>query len=187
MGVPQQFLTRLRTALTDRFPSATGWVGGQGIANTAALKADASLRRGGLLRSGERFELGDHRCTVGSATIIAEYESEGVALHHLLKYWPHLRGEMSTRPHSAIILCHFSSWSSYGSYRDLWNWLASLMKEDRSLLVKFTARQFDHWGADLASGEQSIAECLDWIESEALQVATASPRDAADPASSGSG
>jgi hypothetical protein len=55
------------------------------------------------------------------------------------------------------VVCHFSSWSSYGSYRDLWNWLASRMKEDRSLLVKFTARQFDHWGADLALGEQSIA------------------------------
>jgi hypothetical protein len=174
MGVPQQqFLTRLRTALTTRFPSATGWAGGQGIANTAALKGDASLRRGGVLRYGERFELGDLRCTAGSATIVVEYESEGVALHNLLKYWPYLRGELSARPRSAIILCHFSSWHSYGSYRDLWNWLASRMQDDRSLLVKFTARQFDHWGTDLASAEKSIAACMDWIESEALQAATA--------------
>jgi hypothetical protein len=127
------------------------------------------LRRDGQFRAGERFELGDLRCTVGNIMVVAEYESGAVTLHNLLKYWPYLRGEMTSRPPCAILLCHFSSWSSYGSYRDLWNWLALRMCADSSLLVKFTARQFDHWDDDLAAADKSILGCLNWLDSEAMR------------------
>jgi len=167
MGEKQtQFVARVRTALKSRFPHAADWAGGQGAANTVALPRKASLRRPGPSRSGERFERADVRCNVGNSTIVVEYDSGGIATHNLVKYWPYLRGEMSSSPSSAIILCHFSSWVTYGSYRDLWDWLAGQMMRDPTLKVRFAARQFDHWDADLVKGDQSIAECLDWVESE---------------------
>ena len=165
MGSPQQaFLSRFRAALAVRFPDATDWGGGQVIVNGAALKPQVSLRRGGTLRAGERFELGDLRCSVGRVAIVIEYESCGVAVHNLLKYWPYLRGELSACPSSPVVLCHFSDWSSYGSYRDLWEWLASRIAADPTRQVRFVARQFDHWGSDLEAGERSIVAALDWLE-----------------------
>jgi hypothetical protein len=169
VGVPQQkFLSRMQAALADGFPAATEWTGGQIIANCAAIKPDESLRRGGYVRRGERFELGDLRCLIGTTAIIVEYESGAIALHNLVKYWPYLRGVLSSRPQFDVVLCHFSSWSSYGSYRDLWNWQARQMSDDGALLVKFTARQFDHGDADLAAADKSISKCLEWIKVEAL-------------------
>lgn len=172
MGMPQQeFLARLRAALTAGFSAASDWSGGQIASNCASLAPVTSLRRNGPIRSGERFELGDLRCRIGSVDVVVEYESEGVALHNLLKYWPYLRGEMSSRPSSPILLCHFSNWSSYGSYRDLWEWTAARMTADPALLVKFAARQFDHWGAELDESEASMAGCVEWLKSEAFCTA----------------
>ena len=168
MGEKQtQFVARARTALKSRFPNAVDWAGGQGTANTVALQRRASLRRLGPSRPGERFERADVRCNVGNSTIVVEYDSGGIATHNLVKYWAYLRGEMSSSPSSAIILCLFWSWVTYGSYRDLWDWVANHMM-DPTLKVRFAARQFDHWDADIVKGDQSIAECLDWVESEVM-------------------
>src|SRR6266853_1513902 len=152
MGKRQsELLLRFQAALSSRFANATEWEGGQGRRNTAAfLEPIASHRRPGQkVHWLERLELGDRSCTVGSTRIILEYESGGVNLTNLLKYWPYLRGELSKVPSSAIALCHFSGWlRNYPMYRDLRAWLYERMATDPDLRVGFVARQFDHWGQD---------------------------------------
>ena len=167
MGSRQkEFLERFRGALAERFPSVVEWGGGQVASNTGSIDAHVSLRRSGVVRPGERFELGDLRCVISETAVVVEYESGPVALHNLLKYWPYLRGEMSSLPVSSMVLCHFSDWVSYGSYRDLWEWTVREMKDDPDLKVRFAARQFDHWGSDLDAAARSIADCLTWLENE---------------------
>jgi len=151
-------------AFTDRFGARVAWAGGQGEANTAALRRDSTLRRIGPIRPGENFEIGDLRCDLDAFTLVVEYESGAIAVHNLLKYWPYLRGDLSRRPSREILLCHFSDWVSYGSHRDLWQWLLRQMQTDPTLLVPLRARQFDHWGADFERCGRSITDALDWIE-----------------------
>lgn len=164
MGIRQSdFLERFKRAFEDRFPEEVAWSGGQGAANTAGLVPDPQLRRKGKLRSRERFELGDLRCDFRNTTVIVEFDSEPVAVHNLVKYWPYIRGELDSVPTSPIVLCHFSNWSSYGSYRDLWKWLIARIGEDRTRKVEFQGRQFDHGGSDRGKEAGSVSEALAWL------------------------
>ena len=174
MGTHQQeFLERFKVVFSARFPEKTAWSGGQVLANTSGLEPDLLLRRDGVPRRGERFELGDLRCDIGNSTVIVEYESDAMAVHNLLKYWPYTRGELATTPVNSIILCHFSNWSSYGSYRDLWEWLLKRIAEDSSHKVEFMARQFDHGGTDSERAGRSLSQAIDWITEKMNEVQTA--------------
>jgi hypothetical protein len=46
------------------------------------------------------------------------------------------------------------------------------MREGPRLLVRFAARQFNHWNAELAAADKSIANGHEWLESEVLQLTT---------------
>ena len=157
------FLSGFREAFQARLRGEVLWGGGQTATNTAGLQPDLLLRRDGRRRTGERFELGDLRCDISVSTVVVEYESGAMAVHNLLKYWPYLRGELGAVPTRPILLCHFSDWSSYGSYRDLWQWLLNRMKEDSYRRVEFHARQFDHGGTDVERANRSLSEALDWL------------------------
>lgn len=85
-------------------------------------------------------------------------------VRNLIKYWPYLRGELTRKPTMPVLLCHFSNWLSYGSYRDLWEWLYQRMKSDPALIVPIEAKQFDHWQSDLEPATLSVTEALEWIQ-----------------------
>lgn len=80
--------------------------------------------------------------------IVVEYESEAMVVQNLIKYWPYLRGELSCTPSEPTILLHFSDWKSWGSFRDLWDWIRQRMIEDTDCKVPFAAEQFDHGGVE---------------------------------------
>jgi hypothetical protein len=163
MGKPQDdFVTAFKEAFLQKFDASAIWTGGQVIENFAYLPRMASLRRGGKSRQDERFELGDLRTNFFGRTIIVEYDSGGVDIQNLLKYWPYVRGELNLRPEFPLVLCHFSNWKSYGSYRDLWNWLLSRIQADSELIVEINGCQFDHRG-DKGLQDSAIQEALDWL------------------------
>ena len=72
----------------------------------------------------QHFERADVRCNVGNSTIIVEYESDGIATHNLVKYWPFLREGSQAAPRLRFCFATSRDWVTYGSYRDLWDWLA---------------------------------------------------------------
>ncbi len=125
MGRPQDSFRRtFKAEFAKRFDIQPDWRESQNKENKAAfLHRYVKYRRNGLIRPNEGFELGDLRCDYRGRTIIVEYDSFGLEIHNLLKYWPYFLGELSARPSLPVILCHFSSWHSYGSRRDLWPWL----------------------------------------------------------------
>ena len=71
-----------------------------------------------------------------------------------------------------MVLCHFSSWGSYGSYRDLWQWLYTRMIEDRSLLVPLAAMQFDHGGNNQEIADVHLERCMSWLKDQTAAVAS---------------
>jgi hypothetical protein len=148
MGRPQDVFRRsFKVEFAKRFGLEPVWHESQDKDNKASmLKKQAIYRREGLIRPNEGFELGDLRCDYRGRTIIVEYDSEGLEVHNLLKYWPYLLGELSERPSQPLILCHFSSWHSYGSRRDLWRWLLDRMQKDIDprMQVQLVADQFDN-------------------------------------------
>lgn len=172
----RRFLELFRAEFGQRFGARTSWHTGQVAANTAGLTPQTALRRGGLSRAGEVFEIGDLRCDLPSQTVIVEYESDAIAIHNLLKYWPYLRGELNVQPAQPLMLCHFSNWASYGSHRDLWEWLCSRMTDDMALTVPFQAKQFDHWKDDIDRRRASISAALDWIGSATFHAERAADR-----------
>lgn len=164
MAVPQAtFLQEFRTSFSIRFGQDTGWSGGQSRANTAGFVEGSGGRRPVGLRRGERFELGDAVTKYGRWTIVVEFESKQLSMSNLLKYWPYIRGELSSRPNNPIILCHFSDWWSYATYRDLWEWTLSRMRADSEKLVDIQGRQFDHWDTDIAKRSASLANAMEWL------------------------
>ncbi len=164
MGTVQgAFVTEFREALVRRFGAHIQCGGGQGKANCGQLPPNPELRRLGRSRANETFELGDLRADLAGQTVIMEFESEWVAVHNLVKYWPFVRGELNTKPILPITLCHFSSWSSYGSYRDLWKWIEARMANDPLLVMGFRGRQFDHGGEDQQLRANSIAQAMSWL------------------------
>lgn len=165
MGHAQsEFLLRFKTSFTQRFSQPISWVGGQVAGNVAQLPSVSILRRDGVLHRMEQFEIGDLRADFGNRTLIIEYEQTQLALSNLLKYWPYIRGELSLRPQHPIVLCHFSNWWSYGSYRDLWNWVMLRMQTDAERIVDIYGHQFDHGGPDIGLRDKSVHAALDWIE-----------------------
>ena len=157
------FLTVFTEAFGRHFSGDISWTGGQRKTNIGQLQPDRQLRRGGKLQSNEAFELGDLRVDLGGHTIIIEFESDWVAVHNLVKYWPLIRGELTTKPVLPIVLCHFSNWASYGSYRDLWRWMEGRMATDPQRLVDFCGRQFDHGDQDHELRDQSITQAISWL------------------------
>lgn len=166
MGKSQDdFLAMFQRAFRERTGRAVLWTGGQAIPNTAGLPLDTSLRRGGQVRNGERFELGDITASVGIWRVVVEFESKEVPLSNLLKYWPYIRGELSTQPIAPLLICHFSDWWSYASRRDLWKWTLTQMKVDARRVVDVEGKQFDHWGGDVPRRAQAVDEAISWVES----------------------
>ncbi len=162
------FLNRFRSEFCRRF-GPVKWGGGQVLANCGRLSPNRNLRREGKLCTTERFELGDARCDLAGHAIIVEFDSDKIVVSNLLKYWPYLRGELcdvlSRRivPDLPILLCHFSNWYSYGSYRDLWQWLLERIQQDCGCRVRLAARQFDFHESDPTVTEQSVCQALDWL------------------------
>jgi len=157
------FVTAFKEAFSQKFDSSVIWTSGQVRGNLAYLPPVLDLRRGGKSRSGEQFELGDLRVDFSGCTIIIEYDSGGVGIQNLLKYWPYLRGELNIQPKLPLVLCHFSSWASWGSYRDLWAWLLSRIQADAGLIVEINGRQFDNGEGDLPWQNDAIQKALDWL------------------------
>ncbi len=157
------FLLAFQEVFIQKFDQNISWLGGQKIGNYACLIHDIELRRNGKVRAGERFELGDLRGDINGTMLIIEYDSSGVSLSNLTKFWPFLRGELSVQPSAPLILCHFSDWSSYGSHRDLWEWQLSRIKADADLLMPIYARQFDHGRDDLLLRALSLEMAINWV------------------------
>jgi len=165
MGQPQsQFLVQFKTAFAQRFSQQVDWVGEQAAGNVAQLPGVVALRRGGILHRLEKFEIGDLRADFSDRTLVIEYEQKQLTLSNLLKYWPYVRGELNVKPERPIILCHFSNWWSYGTYRDLWNWVMLRMQTDPERLVDIQGHQFDHGGPDITLRDAGVRAALDWIE-----------------------
>ncbi len=174
MGDKQNaFLDEFRIAFHDRFGTDFSWDGGQAFHNTASLRTHKAGRRAIGVRKSERFELGDLTSVFRGHKIIIEFESNQVPISNLLKYWPYLRGELSTGPQNPVILCHFSDWWSYAVNRDLWEWTLSRMQADPDSLVGITGRQFDHGGKDVPVRRASIEAALHWLESRLTSPSTA--------------
>lgn len=176
MGKSQaEFLSTFKEAFKERFGTALDWRGGQSAGNVARLPGVTSLRRGGVLRQGERFELGDLRADFGGRTIVVEYDQTVVSLSNLVKYWPYARGELSVRPACPLMLCHFSKWWSYGSHRDLWDWMMARMCSDRGNIIEIAGRQFDHGGADENLRARGIRDALEWVADACAGGVNAAP------------
>lgn len=166
MGLTQSsFLSEFKQSLNDALSHELQWSGGQAAANCAAFIFPYQCRREVGARASERFELGDATASHLGWKIIVEFESKELPLSNLLKYWPYLRGELSTKPEQPVLVCHFSDWWSYATRRDLWEWTLSRMKGDADRLVEIEGRQFDHGGDDRLLRASSIAAAIKWIES----------------------
>jgi hypothetical protein len=158
-----QFLNDFKRVFKRRSGLDVNWTGGQVLSNTAGLASNPTLRRPDLVRQNERFELGDLGAKLGDWQVVVEFESGAVTLSNLLKYWPYVRGELSTRPSCPLLVCHFSNWWSYATRRDLWQWTLEQMKNDRKKLVDIEGQQFDHWHDDERRRRDSIAKSVDWV------------------------
>ncbi|NYT72224.1 hypothetical protein HZU72_07255 [Halomonas sp. QX-2] len=156
-----EFLANFDADLLVR-PSWTG--GGQGKSNTARLETHSAGRRGNIYHSSERFELGDLTANIKGHKVVIEFESKQIPIQNLLKYWPYLRGELSTKPTAPVIICHFSDWWSYGINRDLWEWTLSQMQQDRTCIVPIQGKQFDHGGSNTQVRQQSIRQAAQWVK-----------------------
>ncbi len=164
MGAIQStFLLEFGEAFCRSFGEECAWTGGQVITNTASLLTHQAGRRGGHYNKAERFELGDLTAVFRGHKIIIEFESKQVPISNLLKYWPYLRGELSTKPHMPVLLCHFSNWWSYGIYRDLWQWTIGEMQQDAKCLYPIDGCQFDHGGSNDMLRKQSITDAISWV------------------------
>jgi hypothetical protein len=157
------FLSLFKDAFASRFGNSVHWNGGQGAGNVAQLPGIAELRRGGVLHRMEQFEIGDLRGDFNGRTLVIEYEQKQLSLSNLVKYWPYVRGELNVKPECPIVLCHFSNWWSYGTYRDLWNWVMLRMETDTERIVDIHGHQFDHGGPDAWLRESGVCAALDWI------------------------
>jgi hypothetical protein len=166
MAVTQTvFLEAFKAAFAARFgQEQLVWGGGQGAGNIGALPGRAELRRAGKLMAREAFELGDLRIAFRGADLLVEFDQGAVDLRNVLKYWPFIRGELTATPTRPVMLCHFSRWHSYGSFRDLWHWTVNRMQQDERVIVPFIAQHFDHWIEDPAARAASIEAALDWVD-----------------------
>ena len=179
MASPQSsFLKEFTAAYEAHFGHGVAWKGGQAKENTAGFLAPLGGRRSVGQRAGEGFELGDTTTMRGQWTVVIEFESNEVPLSNLLKYWPYLRGELTSSPTRPIALCHFSDWWSYATRRDLWEWTLLRMQADPARRVNIQGRQFDHGGTstsrlvDNALRDAAISEAIRWIENVTAYNAT---------------
>lgn len=157
------FLEEFKCAFNLRLQENITTRGGQGLKNTSRLNHELTLRRNGICKRAERFELGDMRFEFHGYSVIIEYECDGIAVHNLLKYWPYIKGDLSEQPSHPILLCHFSNWESWGSHRDLWNWLMLKMQNDQTGRVLFIGKQFDHGRTNKSIRSIGIQQAIDWI------------------------
>jgi hypothetical protein len=163
----QPFLDTFRERFSNRFGIDSKWQGGQNHENVARfIEPIANLRHGGLPKPGEAFELGDLNTTINGRLLIVEFDSAGVAIQNLVKFWPYLRGYLNRSTQNPIVLCHFSNWGSWGSYRDLWEWMLKEIQHDLNCAYPLSARQFDHGGINTVLRDQSIAQSLEWLDVE---------------------
>ncbi|MFN4014218.1 MAG: hypothetical protein ACK4JB_02700 [Reyranella sp.] len=169
-GPQSSFLEEFKAAYSAHFGHDAIWKGGQAKENTAGFSTPLGGRRSIGHRAGEGFELGDVATTRGRWTVIIEFESNEIPLSNLQKYWPYIRGELTSSPARPIALCHFSDWWSYATRRDLWEWTLSRMQADPARLVDFEGRQFDHGGTgisrppDKTQRDAALFNAIRWIE-----------------------
>ena len=159
------FIAEFKKSFAARFDIEPLWGGGQTLDNCARLRERPSLRRNGIYKKSERFELGDLIATINGHKLIVEYDGSGVALHNLVKFWPYINNQMDQEPECPIIMCHFSDWGSYGAYRDLWAWMNDKMQQYPKSQM-FKAQQFDHGKHDDTIRNKSIKDALDWLSEE---------------------
>ena len=172
MGKTQtEFLDNFRSEFATRFGENVYWRGGQSSSNTARLLSHEAQRREVGRKLSESFELGDITTNFKGWKIVIEFEAGSLPLSNLMKYWPYIRGEMSSCPDQPVLLCHFSDYQSYATRRDLWEWTVSRMKLDTQRLVAFEASQYDHWGQDEERRTITLRNSLRWIEQVISQTA----------------
>lgn len=177
MGTKQtDFLVEFKGAFAAHFGESVTWSGGQAHENTASLRTHTSGRRSVGVQRAERFELGDITSRFRGWKLIVEFESGALPLSNLLKYWPYLRGELSTVPECPVLICHFSDWWSYATRRDLWEWTLGRMQADRERLFDIQGQQFDHGGEDRALRIRSIQAAVQWID--AIRHSNSTPHTA---------
>ena len=164
MGTKQTtFLSECRSTFDRAFLEPHTWTGGQVTGNKADFCALPAYRRGGVCRTNEGIELGDLRTSLNGWTVVVEYESEAMVVQNLIKYWPYLRGELSSTPAEPIVIVHFSDWKSWGSFRDLWIWTRDRMIEDKTRKVSFVAEQFDHGGVAQDVLQKNIGAAVSFV------------------------
>jgi hypothetical protein len=157
MGAKQaEFVKKFRERFQRRFGCHPEWGGGQGLDNKAGFAQLREYRRDGLLRKNEGIELGDTNTTFRGVTVIVEYDSDGLDIQNLLKYWPYLCGKLTSSPPRKVVLCHFSSWRSYGSRRDEWTWLRDKMAADPDRVMDLVGEQFDNGGLEEGGLDETI-------------------------------
>ncbi len=142
------------------------WTGGQIKSNVAGLDPILRVRRNGEAKKGESFELADLKTTYRKKLVIIEYDVKKLPLSNLLKYWPYIIGDLDKSPNQDIIICQFSDWYSYASYRDLWEWTLKKMKVDPERKVNIVGMQFDHGGDDKKVCSLAINSSIDWIKDQ---------------------
>lgn len=155
----------------EHFGAGVSWNGGEELETSTAWLAQASARRLLGIRPTERFEGVDLSTGFRGWTLVVEFESQQNPFAHIGKFWPYLRGELSAAAENPLLLCHFSDWSSYPVYRDLWEWRLSPMPDDPERRVTIQGQQFDHGGEDRALRAHNIQAALQWID--ALTIPTA--------------
>jgi hypothetical protein len=160
--VQEKFLDEFAKVFCKKAPNVA-WNGGQIKNNMARFSKYLAERRENTHEKSERFELGDLTTDFKGHKIVIEFDSSGVAISNLLKYWPYLRGELSVEPKLPIVICHFSNWSSYGAYRDLWQWTLHQIQQDAQCRHQISGRLFDHWGNDHLLRSHSIAQAVGWV------------------------
>lgn len=178
MGRSQSaFVEMFRKSVCEALGENLSVTGSQIATNCLTLPAAELVRREGIPKRVERFELGDIRIEFDHLTAIVEYESDAIAIHNLVKYWPFIRGETTPSAGKPLLICHFSNWHSYGSHRDLWEWLGRCMRCDPQRKVDLFARQFDHGGQDADLRAKGIGQAIEWLRSmtEACRTQVAIP------------
>ena len=166
MGSKQSaFLDEFRRSFVHRF-GETNWTGGQVAGNKASFNPLAKYRRNEEFRANEGIELGDLVTQIGGFRLVIEFESEAMIVQNLIKYWPFLRGELDVTPTEHMVMLHFSDWRSWGSYRDLWEWIRERICNDADVRVDVSAEQFDHGGENTAIRTRSIGRAIDFVEQQ---------------------
>jgi hypothetical protein len=76
----EEFLIAFCNRFERTFGAQSGWYGGQKLNNKGELPKRLELRRNGIARPNEGFELGDRRLPLRQFNVVVEFDSGCVGL-----------------------------------------------------------------------------------------------------------